>query len=166
MNQTLGELLVIVLLVLLNGVFVAAEIALVSVRPSRVDQLVEEGVRGARRVRRLIDEPGRFLGVVQPASTFIGFLASAFAAVSLLKTLATFLEDLGADPGLATPIALIVVTSLLALFTIVFGELVPKALALAHTERYAISLSVLVDLLGRLLGPVVSALAAVTGAIA
>jgi len=166
MSQTLTELLVIALLVLLNGVFVAAEIALVSLRPSRVDQLVEEGVRGARRVRRLIDQPGRFLAVVQLAITFIGFLASAFAAVSLLETLADFLEGAGVGAGVARPLALIVVTTILALFTIVFGELVPKALALAHAERFAIVLSTLVDLLGRLLGPVVSALAAITGAIA
>ena len=166
MNQTVTELLVIVALVLLNGVFVAAEIALISIRRSRVDQLVEDGIPGARRVRRLIDDPGRFLAVVQLAITFIGFLASAFAAVSLLTTLSAFLRDLGVAAGVADPVALLVVTSLLALFTIVFGELVPKSLALAHAERYAIVLSTPVALLGRLLGPVVSALAAITGAIA
>ena len=166
MNQTLGELLVIVLLVLLNGVFVAAEIALVSVRPSRVDQLVEEGVRGARRVRRLIDEPGRFLAVVQLAITFIGFLASAFAAVSLVEALSQFMLELKVAESYATPIALVVVTILLSLFTIVFGELVPKSLALAHTERFALTLSRPVEVLGRLLGPLVSVLAAITNRIA
>jgi putative hemolysin len=85
MGDTLLELAFIVFLVLLNGVFVAAEIALVSIRPSRVEQLVDEGRRGASRVRRLIGDPGRFLAVIQLAITFIGFLASAFAGVSLAR---------------------------------------------------------------------------------
>ena len=84
MNLPIPELLVIVLLTLLEGFFVASEIALVSVRRSRVEQLVDEGVRGARRVRRLLDDPGRFLAVSQLGLTFLGFFASAFAAVSLI----------------------------------------------------------------------------------
>ena len=87
MNVPIGELLVIVLLTLLEGFFVAAEIALVSVRRSRIEQLVDEGQPGARRVRRLLDEPGRFLAVSQLGLTFIGFFASAYAAVSLAEQL-------------------------------------------------------------------------------
>ena len=85
MNLPISELVVIVLLTLLEGFFVAAEIALVSVRRSRVEQLVDEGVRGARRVRRLLEDPGRFLAVSQLGLTFLGFFASAFAAVSLTE---------------------------------------------------------------------------------
>jgi len=166
MNETLVELLVIVVLVLLNGVFVAAEIALISIRHSRVEQMVDEDVRGARRVRRLVDDPGRFLAVVQLAITFVGFLASAFAAVSLVEALTEFLGTLNVGAAYATPIALVVVTILLSLFTIVFGELVPKSLALAHTERFALTLSGPVELLGRLLGPLVTGLAAFTDWIA
>ena len=80
MNIPVGELLVIVLLTLLEGFFVAGEIALVSIRRSRVEQLVDEGRPGARRVRRLLDEPGRFLAVSQLGLTVIGFFASAYAA--------------------------------------------------------------------------------------
>jgi putative hemolysin len=166
MNQTVLELLVIVMLVLLNGVFVAAEIALISIRHSRVEQMVDDDVRGARRVRHLIDDPGRFLAVVQLAITFIGFLASAFAAVSLVKVMSAFLEGFNIGKSYSEPIALVAVTILLSLFTIVFGELVPKSLALAHTERFAVALSAPVDLLGRLLGPLVNGLAALTDWIA
>jgi len=162
MNETLVELLVIVVLVLVNGVFVAAEIALIAIRPSRVEQMVDEEVRGARRVRRLVEDPGRFLAVVQLAITFVGFLASAFAAVSLVGVLGEFIRGLGVEDSLSTAASLVVVTVLLSLFTIVFGELVPKSLALAHTERFAVVLSAPVDLLGRILGPLVSALAAFT----
>ncbi|MBA3876044.1 MAG: hypothetical protein C0498_03770 [Anaerolinea sp.] len=166
MNQTLLELLIIVGLVLLNGIFVAAEIALVSIRRSRVEQMVDEDVRGARRVRRLVEDPGRFLAVVQLAITFVGFLASAFAAVSLVQAFAGFLRGVGVEDSYATAVSLVVVTVLLSLFTIVFGELVPKSLALAHTERFALVLSSPVDLLGRLLGPLVNVLAALTNWIA
>ncbi len=162
MNLPLSELLVIVLLTLLEGVFVAAEIALVSVRRSRVEQLVEDGVQGAARVRRLLDEPGRFLAVVQIGVTFVGFLASAFAAVSLTERLRDLLATVPALESSAEPIALVVVTLLLALFTIVFGELVPKSLALAHRERFAIALAGPVDILGRILRPIVAFLTGAT----
>ena len=166
MNQTIGELLVIVVLVLVNGIFVAAEIALVTIRRSRVEQLVSEGSHAAARVRRLIEDPGRFLAVVQLVVTFIGFLASAFAAVSLTQTLDDALKAAGLSPGYSGPTALLVVTVLLSLFTIVFGELVPKSLALAYPERFALGLGGPVDLLGRVFGPVVAFLTAVTRRIA
>jgi len=160
------ELLVIIVLVAINGVFVAAEIALVSIRRSRVEQLVEEGRRGAHRVRNLTSDPGRFLAVVQLAVTFVGFLAAAFAGVQLSAPLATVLTDAGLDAGTAGGVALVVVTVLVSLFTIVFGELVPKTLALAHPESFATSLAVPVDLLGRLLHPIVVLLTRATEAIA
>ena len=73
--NTLGDLVVIAVLILLNAIFVAAEIALVTLRPTRVEQLVEERRRGARRVSRLTSNPGHFLAVIQVGITFIGFLA-------------------------------------------------------------------------------------------
>jgi len=166
MGNTLFEIGIIVLLVMLNAVFVAAEIALVSLRRSRVDQLVDEGRRGATRVRRLTSDPGRFLAVIQLAITFIGFLASAFAGVSLAAALADILVGIGMDPGVATAVGLLVVTILLSLFTIVFGELVPKTLALAHPEAFALALARPVDILGRALRPLVAVLTAATRAIA
>lgn len=162
MSDVLGELLLVAVLVVLNGVFVAAEIALVTVRRSRIEQLVEEGDRRAVRVRRLVDDPGRFLAVIQLGVTFIGFLASAFAAISLARVLGDAFVRLGAAEDVATGTALVVVTLLLSLFTIVFGELVPKSLALAHPDRVALVLAGPVDLLGRLLGPLVALLTGVT----
>ncbi|HET7828350.1 MAG TPA: hemolysin family protein [Candidatus Limnocylindrales bacterium] len=162
MDNTLIEIGFIVLLVLLNGVFVAAEIALVSLRPSRVEQMIEEGRRGAGRVRRLTSDPGRFLAVVQLAVTFIGFLASAFAGVSLATALTDLLIDLGVSTSYAGAVGLVVVTVLLSLFTIVFGELVPKTLALAHPEAFALALARPVDIIGRIFRPIVALLTATT----
>jgi putative hemolysin len=162
MGDTLIELGIIVLLVLLNGVFVAAEIALVSLRPSRVEQMLDEGRRGAQRVRRLTSDPGRFLAVVQLAVTFIGFLASAFAGVSLATSLTDLLIGLGMSTSYAGAVGLLVVTILLSLFTIVFGELVPKTLALAHPEAFALGLARPVDIIGRIFRPIVALLTATT----
>ncbi|MCJ7709886.1 MAG: hemolysin family protein [Chloroflexi bacterium] len=165
MGNTLVEIGIIVLLVMLNAVFVSAEIALVSLRRSRVDQLVEEGRRGAARVRRLTSDPGRFLAVIQLAITFIGFLASAFAGVSLAVALSDLLVGVGIASGPAAVVSLLGVTILLSLFTIVFGELVPKTLALAHPEIFALRLAGPVDILGRALRPLVAFLTAATRAI-
>ncbi len=159
------ELVIIAFLIGLNALFVAAEIALVTVRPTRVEHLVEEGRRGARRLQRLIAHPGRFLAVIQVGITFIGFLAAAFAGVSLTKELEAWLGGFGALRDYAGALALITVTAILSFFTIVFGELVPKTIALAHPERFAIFFAAPVDVFGRALAPIVWALTKVTNGI-
>jgi putative hemolysin len=161
-SNPLGTIVLLLILTAFEAFFVAAEIALVSIRRSRVEQLVDEGKPGAKRVRRLLDDPGRFLAVSQLGLTFIGFLASAYAAVSLADGLAQGLFGAGMDQSTANVVALVVVTVVLALFTIVFAELVPKSLALANNERFALVLSGPLDYLGRLLGPLVAALTGVT----
>jgi len=154
-NGPVVELGVIVVLVLLNGIFSATEIALVTIRRSRLQQLVEEGSRGAARVVRLKEQPGRFLAVIQIGINFLGFLASAFAAVSLVSGLETWLAGFGALQNVAGAVALIVVTGVLTIFTIIFGELVPKQIGLAHAEGVAMSTSRLIDFLGVIFGPLV-----------
>jgi putative hemolysin len=166
--ETALPLLVIIILTLFEAVFVAAEIALVTVRRTRVEQLVEEGNRSAKRVKRLVANPGRFLAVTQIGLTFLGFLASAYAAVNLTTSLQAFLKGTGL-PVLATSaeaISLIIVTLLLSLFTIIFGELVPKSIALAHAESFSLRLSGFVELMLRLLSPLVAVLTAITTRIA
>ena len=166
--DTIVQLAVIVVLTLFEGVFVAAEIALVTVRRTRITQLADEGDKNARRVQVLIHDPGRFLAVTQIGLTFLGFLASAYAAVNLT----TSLEHLFSSSGIsvlvtsAGALALIIVTLLLSLFTIVFGELVPKSLALAHAERFALTLSRPIGFLLRLFSPLVGVLTAITTSVA
>ena len=162
MTFPLGEILFLVFLTFLEAFFVAAEIALVSVRRSRIDQLVEQGNARAKRVRKLLDDPGRFLAVAQIGLTMIGFFASAFAAISLVDGLAHLLEGFGMEAGAAGGTALIVVTVILALFTIVFAELIPKSIALASPERFALILSRPIDVIARLLGPVVTIMSGIT----
>jgi len=166
--DTIIQLFVIAVLTLFEGVFVAAEIALVTMRRTRIDQLVDEGNRSARRVKGLVAQPGRFLAVTQIGLTFLGFLASAYAAVNLTTSLQTFFASTGV-PVISTSaeaLALIIVTLLLSLFTIIFGELVPKSLALAHAEAFALRLSGLIVLMLRVLGPLVHVLTAITTSVA
>src|SRR6188768_58968 len=166
--DTILQIVVIIVLTFFEGVFVAAEIALVTIRRTRVDQLAEEGNRAAKRVKGLVAQPGRFLAVTQIGLTFLGFLASAYAAVNLTVSLQVFFEGTGL-PILSTSaeaVSLIIVTLLLSLFTIIFGELVPKSLALTHAEAFALRLSGFIVFMLRLLGPLVAVLTAITTSVA
>ena len=162
MGSSLFEIVIIAILVAVNGVFVAAEIALVTVRRSRIRQLTEEGDQRAKRVGRMTDKPGRLLATIQIGITFIGFLAAAFAGASIAQSLADTLRDMGPFSTSADVLALLIVTVIVSLVTIVFGELVPKTLALAHAERYALTLARPIELLGVILSPVVWLLTTVT----
>ena len=166
MSDVVLQLLVVLLLVIIEAFFVAAEISLVTLRHSRVEQLIDEGHRGARRVRRLTQDPARFLAVAQIGVTFVGYLASAYAAVNLADRLALSLTGLPVIQNYSTGIAILIVTLLLALFTIVFGELVPKTLALARPDRVALALAGPLDVIGRILGPLVTLLTWLTRKIA
>ncbi|HLY15414.1 MAG TPA: hemolysin family protein [Candidatus Limnocylindrales bacterium] len=157
------QLLVILVLTILEGFFVSAEISIISIRRSRLDQLSEDGNRRARRVRRLKDDPGRFLAVVQLGLTVLGFFASAYAAVNLSGELANSMRPV--LNGGADGIALLIVTVLLALFTIVFGELVPKSIGLAYAERLSMLVAGPVEWIARVLGPIVWFLTRVTSGI-
>lgn len=161
----LGDLLVIAFLILLNGILAAAEIALITIRRTRVDQLIDEGSAAAGVVHRLLQHPGRFLATIQVGVTFVGFLAAAVAAVSLTLRLAALLAQVPALAGIAEGVALVIVTAIVALFTIVFGELVPKAIGLARPEPLALLLARPIDFAARLLGPLVSFLTALTSAV-
>ncbi len=156
MSGPIFELGLIVILVLLNGIFSATEIALVTIRRSRIQQLIDEGENAAARVQHLKSNPGRFLAVIQIGINFLGFLASAFAAVSLVDDLSSWFRSFTPlDLAAANGVSLIIVTILLTLFTIVFGELVPKQIGLAHAERVAMSTARFMEFLGSLFGPLV-----------
>ncbi|CAN5817280.1 hemolysin family protein [soil metagenome] len=159
------EVLVIAVLIMINALFVAAEFALVTVRRSRVDQLIDEGSMAARRLRRLKANPGRFLAVIQLGLTFVGFLAAAFAGASIVGDLTLVLEGIPFLAPQASLVSLLLITALVSLFTIVFGELVPKAVALAHAERLALLFVGPVEFTGRIFAPVVWLLTTLTGAI-
>ncbi len=166
MSDVVLQLLVVLILVAIEAVFVAAEIALVTLRHSRIDQLIDEGHRNAKRVKKLVEDPGRFLAVAQIGVTFVGFLASAYAAVNLAERLTGAIAGIAFLEPAAGGLAVLIVTMLLAAFTIVFGELVPKTLALAYPDRVALTLAGPLDLVGHIFGPLVNTLTWLTRTIA
>ncbi len=163
---TPAQLLVIAALVLLNAFFAGAEIAIVSMRRSRVKQLVEEQhLSGAAMVQRLLDHPSRFLATIQLGTTLTGFFASAFGAVSLVETLADWLSGLPV-PLLASNaygLAFVVVTVAISFITLILGELVPKNLAIVRAEPIALRVAPIVDLLSGVARPLVWLLTSSTG---
>ena len=156
------DILVILLLILVNGFFVGAEIAFVSVRRTRLDELAEEGDRRAKRAQRLMRDPGRFLAVIQVAITFLGALASAVAAVSIVTFVAEPLRGVSFLADQADTIALLLVTFVVSVVSIVLGELIPKGLALANPDRIALAVSGPITLFAKIVSPLVAVLVALT----
>ncbi|HEX9241693.1 MAG TPA: hemolysin family protein [Anaeromyxobacter sp.] len=138
MDDILLEVAVILALVLANGVFAGAEIAIISVRKTRLAQLVEAGRPSARAVKRLRDEPVRFLATVQIGVTVVGATAAAFGGAALASRLAPWLARVPVLAAHAEAIALAAVVAIVSSLTLVLGELVPKSLALRSAEAYAL----------------------------
>ncbi|TDQ33758.1 hemolysin family protein [Aureibacillus halotolerans] len=137
--MTTIAVLILIVLILLNGFFAASEIALVSLNENKVKRNAEEGDKKAKKLYALIYEPSRFLSTIQIGITLAGFLASAFAADFFAGPLAEALVAMGVPIALSTleTISIVFITLLLAYFTLVFGELVPKQLALQKAEAIA-----------------------------
>jgi putative hemolysin len=133
------ELMVLLALLLLNAFFAASEMALVSVNDNKIRQMAESGNGKAAMVHHLLSEPSRFLATIQIGITLTGFLASAFAAASYAGRLANVLYNAGIPVALSLlqNLSMVIITLILSYFTLVFGELVPKRLALQKAESIA-----------------------------
>ncbi|PXW92144.1 putative hemolysin [Streptohalobacillus salinus] len=133
------EIIFLIVLILINAFFAASEIALVSLNDNRVNRDAERGDKKAIALKKLLDEPGRFLATIQIGITLAGFLASAFAADSFSEPVAILLNQWGIPLSLSAleTISMILITILLSYFTLVIGELVPKQLALQKKEQIA-----------------------------
>ena len=135
-----AELLVILVLSLVNGFFSASEIGILSVRRTRLQELANEGHRGALSALALRQNPERFLATVQIGITVLGATAGAFGGATLEAPLAAWLTGLGLRRG-ADELALALVVALISVLSIVLGELVPKSLALRSSERVSLLVS-------------------------
>ena len=141
-------------LILLAALFVAAEIALISLRESQVRQLASKGKRG-KRVATLSENPNRFLAAAQVGVTVCGFLSAALGAEKLGEYVIPWLEDLGLNPNWSSATSLIGVTLVIAYFSLVFGELVPKRLALFRTEQISLASAPIIDAIATLFRPII-----------
>lgn len=131
------QLGLVIVLVFINAAFAGTELALVSLREGQLQRLEKRSGAGAT-LARLAREPNRFLATIQIGITLAGFLASATAAVSLAEPLT---ERLGFLGGAAGPVSVVGVTVVLAYFTLVFGELAPKRVAMQKAERWGLVMS-------------------------
>ena len=150
-------LLLQLFLIALNAVFACAEIAVISINEQKIAKLASQGNKKAQRLAALTSRPAGFLATIQVAITLSGFLGSAFAADNFSGTLADWLFDLGIPLSRSTlaTVSLILITLILSYFTLVFGELVPKRLAMKKAESLALAMSGLISVISTLFAPVV-----------
>jgi putative hemolysin len=154
MASVVLNILLILLLVLIGAIFVAAEIALVSLRESQVRQLAHRGNRG-QLVARLTSNPNLFLSAVQVGVTLSGFLAAAVGADKLSDDVAPLFERMGLSSGVADIMSLVLITILISYVSIVVGELTAKRLALQRAESVSLALAPVVDFTAKAARPVI-----------
>ncbi|MFT4108880.1 hemolysin family protein [Propionicimonas sp.] len=154
MNPIVGDILLILLFIVIGGVFASAEMALVSLRESQIKQLAARGKRG-QTVAKLTADPNRFLSAVQIGVTLAGFLSAAYGGATLSSSLAGVLAGWGMPAGVASPVALVLITIVISYFSIVIGELTAKRLAMQRAEAFAMMLGPLVNAIARLARPVI-----------
>jgi len=149
-----ADLALVAGLILLAALFVAAEIALISLRESQIRQIAGRGKRGAR-VAKLAENPNRFLAAAQVGVTVCGFLSAALGAERLGGYVIPWLEEKGLSRGMSTTLSIIGVTLVIAYFSLVFGELVPKRLALFRSEEISLASAGLIDVIAKIFRPVI-----------
>lgn len=166
-NTILWQILLQVLLICLNAIFACAEIAVISMNDNKLAQMAAQGDKQAIRLARLTSQPARFLATIQVAITLSGFLGSAFAAENFSSSLTALLLKLKLPISAATlsAVSIFIITLILSYFTLVFGELVPKRLAMKKAEPLALGMSALIAFIARIFAPLVSVLTASTNLI-
>jgi putative hemolysin len=140
MHDLLFEALVIAVLILLNGYLSGTEIAVVTARKSAVRQMAESGNKNAKILLKLKEEPDRFLATTQIGITVLGVLASAFGGATAVRIIKPALEavPIKAVAVAAEPISITITVLAISYFTLIFGELVPKSIALTHPEKFGL----------------------------
>lgn len=161
-GNLLTQFLIILGLVVINGLFSMSEIAVVSVRRARMQQLSDEGDRRADVVLNLAANPNTFLSTIQVGITLIGVLAGAYGGATIGPQLARLLVDLPLIGAYASAIGLVIAVVVTTFLTLVVGELVPKRLALQYAERIALIVAKPMTLLSRAAGPLVRLLSGST----
>ena len=131
------QIFVLVILILLNAFFAATEIAFISLNDAKIEKQAKEGNKKAKSIEKMLKDPSKFLATIQIGITLAGFLSSAFASETFARKLAPLLNNIIPSVGITawTNIAIIIITIILSYFTLIFGELVPKRLAMKHYEK-------------------------------
>lgn len=161
------QILLQLILIFCNAVFACAELAVISISDARLEKLASNGSKKANRLKHLTSQPAKFLATIQVAITLSGFIGSAFAADNFAEPLTNFLMSTGLPiaENIVKSVSVILITLILSYFTLIFGELVPKRLAMKKTEQLALGISGLVYIISKVFAPIVWLLNISTNAI-
>lgn len=150
------QVILIVVLTLINAYFAASEMAIVSVNKNKIRRLVEDGNKKAKLVEKLLDQPTNFLSTIQVAITLAGFFNSASAATGISKSFANVLKNWNLP--YADTISVVLITILISFITLIFGELVPKRIALQKAEWYSMFCAKPILVISKIAGPFIKIL--------
>ncbi len=166
-DPLIWQLILQVVLIALNAVFACAEIAILSVNEQKLAKMADDGDKRARKLMKLTEQPARFLATIQVAITLAGFLGSAFAADNFAVRLVDWLLAMGVSvpKSVLNTVCVVVITLILSYFTLIFGELVPKRVAMRKTEAVAMGIAGLVSSISIIFKPIVSLLTVSTNAV-
>ena len=155
----ISRLMVLAFLIFINAFFAATELAFISLNDAKIDKQAKEGNKKAKQIKKMLKEPSRFLATIQIGITLAGFLSSAFAADSFADELAPVMESL-IPLGLSVwkTISIVIITIILSYFSLVLGELVPKRIAMKHSEKVAFGTIRIVKIIYFLTAPFVKLL--------
>ncbi len=154
-TNAIVSVLVLILLTLLNAFFSMSELAIITLNDAKIRKMAESRHKGAARVIKLVSDSSGFLATIQVGVTFAGFLSSASAASSFAVPLGNLLSGLGLHAGFASGLATVVVTLVLSFFSLVFGELVPKKIAMQRSEQIAFRVVGVLLVVGKIFKPFV-----------
>ncbi len=153
----LWQFILQIVLIALNAVFACAEIAVISINDTRLEKLSENGDKRALRLKKLTDQPSKFLATIQVAITLSGFIGSAFAADNFSEYIVVWLTALGVPIPVKVldSVSVVLITLILSYLTLVFGELVPKRVAMKNPEKIALGMSGMITAISKFFAPLV-----------
>ena len=163
----LVQLIVLVILIFINAFFAASEIAFISLNDAKIEKQAKEGNKKAKQIEGMLKSPSKFLATIQIGITLAGFLSSAFASDAFAARLSPILHDVMPffSQGVWNSISIVLITIILSFFTLVFGELVPKRLAMKYYEKISFGSIGIIRAIFIITSPFVKLLTFVTNAI-
>ena len=163
----ISQLIVLIILILINAYFAASEIAFISLNDAKIEKQAKEGNKKAKQIEKMLKTPSKFLATIQIGITLAGFLSSAFASETFADKIAPYLYNMipAISLGVWKSISIIFITIILSFFTLVFGELVPKRLAMKHYEKISFATIGVIRTISIITAPFVKLLTSVTNGI-
>ena len=163
----ISQLIVLTILILINAYFAASEIAFISLNDAKIEKQAKEGNKKAKQIEKMLKTPSKFLATIQIGITLAGFLSSAFASETFADKIAPYLYNMipAISLGVWKSISIIFITIILSFFTLVFGELVPKRLAMKHYEKISFATIGVIRTISIVTAPFVKLLTSVTNGI-